>query len=271
MCYPVIRVIFSTLPVFGIIPMAPPRWFFYSRATFGALTSTGGSFHRMEKITGNPGARCVPRPLNFRKCNGSSGPKNWFPYNCPWLGRYPLESSHPRGMWALTTVLKTNHIAWRRQWDPLLTASHPDSTATDGVLLAKLTKWQGFKVTCLEGIILRIQWKAPSHQFRPRNRPAWAPSLHAPSAWHQTADWPSDRHLTQKGPVIFSLLEIGAGFHGWITISYHVQQETQKWRIQQPYSQQSDRKDNHLGPKGSSCEARLHPGLGTSPFCIDLF
>lgn len=44
----------------------------------------------------------------------------------------------------------------------------------------------------------------------------------------------------------------------------------QKQRIKQPHSQESDRKDNHLDPKGSPREVQLHLGFGKSPFLYRL-
>lgn len=87
---------------------------------------------------------------------------------------------------------------------PLLTASHPGGTDKGGPPLGKPTKQARVQSTMLSRIILRIQRKARSHQLRPSSSPACAPSLRAPTAWHQTADGPSEQHLTRKGPTILS-------------------------------------------------------------------
>lgn len=72
------------------------------------------------------------------------------------------------------------------------------------------------------------------------------------TGWHQTGDWPSGGHLTQKGPMIVSLLVLVARQPFPEINSVSVDQ------LQQLHSQEKDRKDSHLGPKDRPCEAQLY-------------
>lgn len=43
----------------------------------------------------------------------------------------------------------------------------------------------------------------------------------------------------------------------------------QRQRIKQPHSQESDKKDNHLRPKGSPCETQPRLGSGKRPLSAE--